>query len=171
MPREKDSFRDYVEFLRNNKWKCNFCNKEYGGSVTRIKAHLAGVGGYGIHGCNIVNSNGPYQPVTVSDEDAWRETSFAAMPNPSFDAIGTVGASSSAFIPLHETNVPSPSLPAQNLIPQRDCSFWTQLPQSQAGDSNIQLQNSSYPGGSGDLAPKALTNASPSECRTGRTQY
>ncbi|KAF8023853.1 hypothetical protein BT93_F1132 [Corymbia citriodora subsp. variegata] len=198
MPREKDSFRDYVEFLRNNKWKCNFCDKEYGGSVTRIKAHLAGVAGYGIHGCNIVNSNvrseaqkalkgkgpvepnnglegnvlgssyphfisssltqDPHQPVAVSDEDAWRETSFAAMPNPRFDAIRTVGASSSAFIPLHETNVPTPSLPAQNLTPQRDFSFWTQLPQSQAGDSNIQLQNSSYPGGSGDLAPKALTN-------------
>ncbi|XP_039157560.1 probable disease resistance protein At5g63020 [Eucalyptus grandis] len=197
MPKEKDSFREYVEFLQNNKWKCNFCNKEYGGSVTRIKAHLAGVGGYGIHGCNIVNSEvrseaqkalkgkgpvesrngpegnalgsshprfisssitqGPHQPVNVSDEDACRETSFTAMPNPSFDVISAVGIGSSASIPLHETNVPSQSLLAQNMISQRDFSSYTQHPQSQVGYS-IPPWNLSYPSSSRDLASEALIN-------------
>ncbi|KAI6687400.1 hypothetical protein NL676_024228 [Syzygium grande] len=184
MPREKDSFRDHVKFLQNNnKWKCNFCSKEYGGSVTRIKAHLAGVAGYGINDCKDVDgrvrsearnalkgkgaaepSSGaegnveedPHLPVTANNEDAWREPSFAAMPYLSSDVMSTVGASSSAFLPLPETNLPSQSPPAQSMIPLRDCSFWPQQPQSQAGDSSNQAWN--YLSSRPDFAPEALTN-------------
>ncbi|XP_056173027.1 probable disease resistance protein At4g27220 [Syzygium oleosum] len=59
MPREKDPFRRYVTFLNqnNSKWRCNFCKHESGGGATRIKAHLAGIGGFGIKGCERVDVN------------------------------------------------------------------------------------------------------------------
>ncbi|KAK3424066.1 hypothetical protein EUGRSUZ_F00840 [Eucalyptus grandis] len=108
MPRETDPFRNYVEFQRNNKWKCQFCEKEYAGSATRIKAHLAGVGGYGINDCKDVDGQvrsealkalkvktqvessnrqgnveeAPHQLVIASNEDGRRETSLAAIPKP-----------------------------------------------------------------------------------------
>ncbi|XP_039171894.1 probable disease resistance protein At4g27220 [Eucalyptus grandis] len=179
MPRETDPFRNYVEFQRNNKWKCQFCKKQYAGSATRIKAHLAGVGGYGITDCKDVDDQvrsealkalkgktvvessfrpdnvevGLHQPVIASNEDGQRETSFVVMPYMSSDAISTVGASSSNFRPLHEMDVPNQYLPTQNMTAHGDFSFWTQPPQSHAGDSNIQPRNLSYPSGGGDLAP------------------
>ncbi|XP_056172870.1 probable disease resistance protein At1g61300 isoform X4 [Syzygium oleosum] len=185
MPREKDSFRDHVKFLPNNKWKCNFCSKEYGGSVTRIKAHLAGVAGYGINDCKDVDGRvrsearnalkgkgaaepsngaegnveeGPHLPVTANNEDARREPSFAAMPDLRSDVISTVGVSSSAFLPLLETNLPSQSLPAQNMIPWGEFPFSPQQPQFHAGDSSSQPWNFSYPSSRPDLAPEPLTN-------------
>ncbi|XP_039172489.1 probable disease resistance protein At4g27220 isoform X2 [Eucalyptus grandis] len=59
MPREKDPFRRHVTFLneKNSKWRCNFCRQENGGGATRIKAHLAGIGGFGIKGCERVDVN------------------------------------------------------------------------------------------------------------------
>ncbi|XP_030469181.2 probable disease resistance protein At1g61300 isoform X5 [Syzygium oleosum] len=185
MPREKDSFRDHVKFLPNNKWKCNFCSKEYGGSVTRIKAHLAGVAGYGINDCKDVDGRvrsearnalkckgaaepssgaegnveeGPHLPVTANNEDAWREPSYAAMPYLSSDVMSTVGASSSAFLPLPETNLPSQSLPAQGMIPWGEFPLLPQQPQSHAGDSYTQPRNFSCPISRPDLAPEPLTN-------------
>ncbi|KAL3733522.1 hypothetical protein ACJRO7_022959 [Eucalyptus globulus] len=44
-----------LEVLPNKHWSCNFCGNSYAGSATRIKAHLAGVGGYGINDCKDVN--------------------------------------------------------------------------------------------------------------------
>ncbi|KAF8023855.1 hypothetical protein BT93_F1134 [Corymbia citriodora subsp. variegata] len=185
MPREKDFFRRYVAFLQNNKWKCQFCNKEYGGSVTRIKAHLAGVGGYGIDVCKDVSDQvkleakkalkakgaaessngeegtveeGQHMPVTANNEDAWRGTSFATTPYLSTDAISTGGAISSAFLSLPETNLPSQSLPVQSMIPLKDLSFWPQQAQSHAGDSYTQPRNFSCPTSHPYLAPEALTN-------------
>lgn len=55
MPRELDRFREYVEYVESNKWKCQFCGNKYGGSVTRIRAHLAGIPRYGIKGCEKVD--------------------------------------------------------------------------------------------------------------------
>ncbi|KAI6687407.1 hypothetical protein NL676_024235 [Syzygium grande] len=136
MPREKDSFRDHVKFLdNNNKWTCNFCSKEYGGSVTRIKAHLAGVGGYGINDCKAVNSQvrsearnalkgkgaaepsngaegnveeGPHLPVTANNEDARREPSFAAMPDLSQPWNFSYPSSRPDLAPEALTNMPAP---------------------------------------------------------------
>ncbi|KAL3748391.1 hypothetical protein ACJRO7_009606 [Eucalyptus globulus] len=55
MPRESDPFRKYVEDLENKKWKCKFCGTESHGSATRIRAHLAGIPGYGIKVCEKVD--------------------------------------------------------------------------------------------------------------------
>ncbi|XP_039171920.1 probable disease resistance protein At4g27220 [Eucalyptus grandis] len=55
MPRETDPFWKYVKLLPNKHWNCNFCGNSYAGSATRIKAHLAGVGGYGINDCKNVD--------------------------------------------------------------------------------------------------------------------
>ncbi|KAL3748418.1 hypothetical protein ACJRO7_009628 [Eucalyptus globulus] len=55
MPRELDRFREFVEYVENNKWKCRFCGNKYGGSATRIRAHLAGIPRYGIKGCEKVD--------------------------------------------------------------------------------------------------------------------
>ncbi|XP_056173025.1 uncharacterized protein LOC130139640 [Syzygium oleosum] len=56
MPREVDPFRRHVEVVAN-KWKCKFCGKDFGGSATRIRAHLAGVPGYGIKLCERVDDH------------------------------------------------------------------------------------------------------------------
>lgn len=156
MPREKDPFRNQVEFLQNtDRWKCSHCKKVYKGSVTRIKAHLARVPGYGINPCEDVDGRvrskalkalkgktavepssrldndeeGPHQPVTAIDDDAQREPSL-----------------------------PNPSIPAQIANPEIDLSSWPPSTQYHAGDSNIQLPNLSYPINHPALALEALTN-------------
>ncbi|KAL3748390.1 hypothetical protein ACJRO7_009605 [Eucalyptus globulus] len=55
MPKERDPFRKYVEYVEKNEWKCLFCGK-YRGSATRIRAHLAGIPGKGIKGCEKVDN-------------------------------------------------------------------------------------------------------------------
>ncbi|KAF8023758.1 hypothetical protein BT93_F1065 [Corymbia citriodora subsp. variegata] len=55
MPRGSDPFWKYVEVVENNKWRCIFCGNECAGGATRIKAHLAGVRGYGIKECERVD--------------------------------------------------------------------------------------------------------------------
>ena len=101
-------------------------------------AHFAGVGGNGIHGCKVVDARvrsealkalqgervvelsnkqgnveeGLHQPVIVSNEDASRETSIAAMPYLSY------GASSSASLPSPEMNLSNQSLPALTNMPR-----------------------------------------------------
>ncbi|KAL3733632.1 hypothetical protein ACJRO7_023060 [Eucalyptus globulus] len=170
MTRGTDPFWEYVESLPNKRWKCNFCGKPYAGSATRIKAHLAGVGGYGINDCKHVidqvrleartqfkegrgvaeSSNrskrnvekGPHLPVTANNEHAWKETSFAAMPDLSSDIMSTLGAGS-AFFPLLETNLPNQSLPDQIVIP--DFSSCPPSRQFNAGDSSTQPPNFNYP--------------------------
>ncbi|KAK3440146.1 hypothetical protein EUGRSUZ_B00447 [Eucalyptus grandis] len=54
MPKERDQFRKYVDDLKNRKWKCKFCGAEFAGSTPRIRAHLAGIPGYGIKPCEKV---------------------------------------------------------------------------------------------------------------------
>ncbi|KAL3745753.1 hypothetical protein ACJRO7_014812 [Eucalyptus globulus] len=129
MSREEDSFRKHVHILPNNKWVCNFCGYEYSGDTRRIRAHLAGVAGYGIQGCENVDSQvrskaltawkgkrpakssnrqrylegGPHLRATPNDEDDCIVTSFAALPDLTSDVISTVAPSSSAFLPLPET--------------------------------------------------------------------
>ncbi|KAL3733543.1 hypothetical protein ACJRO7_022980 [Eucalyptus globulus] len=56
MPREVDPFWRHVEVVAK-KWKCKFCGKDSGGSATRIRAHLAGVPGYGIKPCERVDDH------------------------------------------------------------------------------------------------------------------
>ncbi|KAI6683021.1 hypothetical protein NL676_028934 [Syzygium grande] len=55
MPRELDPFRQYVEAVENNKWRCGFCGNKYSGGATRIRAHLAGKPGHGIKDCEKVD--------------------------------------------------------------------------------------------------------------------
>ncbi|KAF8037313.1 hypothetical protein BT93_B0274 [Corymbia citriodora subsp. variegata] len=55
MPRERDRFREYVEYVEKNKWKCLFCDDEYSGSAPRIRAHLAGLPDKGIKVCKKVD--------------------------------------------------------------------------------------------------------------------
>ncbi|XP_039170269.1 uncharacterized protein LOC120294311 [Eucalyptus grandis] len=112
-PERRTLFWKYVKLLPNKHWNCSFCGKPYAGSATRIKAHLAGVGGYGINDCRNVDGRvrsearkamkaktvvesssrpdndevGLHQPVIASNEDGWRETSFVAMPYLSSNAI------------------------------------------------------------------------------------
>ena len=47
MVRKKDRFWEYVEEL-NGRFKCKFCECNFAGGATRIKAHLAGVKGHNI---------------------------------------------------------------------------------------------------------------------------
>ncbi|XP_039171177.1 disease resistance protein RPS2 [Eucalyptus grandis] len=54
MPRVRDPVWRYATILTENKWKCNFCGQQQRG-VTRLKAHIAGVSGYGIKVCERVD--------------------------------------------------------------------------------------------------------------------
>ncbi|XP_030937839.1 putative disease resistance protein RGA3 [Quercus lobata] len=53
MVRKKDRFWEYVEEL-NGRFKCKFCECNFAGGATRIKAHLAGVKGHDIDICKKV---------------------------------------------------------------------------------------------------------------------
>ena len=53
MGRQRDQFWDYAEKL-NDRFKCNYCEQNFSGGASRIKAHLAGVQGHDIVACNAV---------------------------------------------------------------------------------------------------------------------
>ena len=53
MGRQRDQFWDYAEKL-NGRFKCNYCEQDFSGGASRIKAHLAGVPGHDIKACNAV---------------------------------------------------------------------------------------------------------------------
>ncbi|KAF3970506.1 hypothetical protein CMV_005809 [Castanea mollissima] len=53
MGRQRDQFWDHAEKL-NDGFICNYCEKEFTGGATRIKAHLAGIPGHDIQACNAV---------------------------------------------------------------------------------------------------------------------
>ena len=52
MDRERDQFWAYAVNL-NGRFKCNFCEQDFPGGASTIKAHLAGVPGH-IKVCNAV---------------------------------------------------------------------------------------------------------------------
>ena len=53
MGRQRDQFWDYAEKL-NDRFKCNYCQQDFPGGASRIKAHLAGIPGHDIKACNAV---------------------------------------------------------------------------------------------------------------------
>ena len=53
MGRERDQFWAYAVKV-NGRFKCNFCEQDFPGGASRIKAHLAGVPGHDIVACNAV---------------------------------------------------------------------------------------------------------------------
>ena len=53
MGRERDQFWAYAVKV-NGRFKCNFCEQDFPGGASRIKAHLAGVPGNDIKACNAV---------------------------------------------------------------------------------------------------------------------
>ena len=53
MGRQRDQFWDYAEKLYD-RFKCNYCEQDFSGGASRIKAHLAGVPGHDIVACNAV---------------------------------------------------------------------------------------------------------------------
>ena len=53
MVRKKDRFWEYVEELSGH-FKCKFCECNFAGGATKIKAHLAGVKGHDIDICKKV---------------------------------------------------------------------------------------------------------------------
>ncbi|KAI6687464.1 hypothetical protein NL676_024292 [Syzygium grande] len=62
---------ELVEVLPNKKWECKFCGCEYDGGGTRIMAHFAGVGGYGIHGCKVVDDRVRSVALNALREKEW----------------------------------------------------------------------------------------------------
>uniref|UniRef100_A0A7N2MUI2 BED-type domain-containing protein n=1 Tax=Quercus lobata TaxID=97700 RepID=A0A7N2MUI2_QUELO len=57
MGRKTDQFWGYVEKLPNCRFKCTFCDSEFCGGASRIKAHLAGLQGHGIAVCKRVSQD------------------------------------------------------------------------------------------------------------------
>ena len=56
MGRQRDQFWDYAEKL-NGRFKCNYCEQDFPGGASRIKAHLAGVPGHDIKACDAVTQD------------------------------------------------------------------------------------------------------------------
>ena len=53
MGRQRDQFWDHAK-NENGRFKCNYCQQDFPGGASRIKAHLAGVPGHDIAVCNAV---------------------------------------------------------------------------------------------------------------------
>ena len=53
MVRKKDPFWDYA-VQQGSSFKCSFCEHDFRGGATRLKAHLAGVVGHDIVACKAV---------------------------------------------------------------------------------------------------------------------
>lgn len=54
MGRKRDRFWDFAEDLNNGRFKCVYCKREFPGTASRIKFHLAGVKGHNIVICDAV---------------------------------------------------------------------------------------------------------------------
>ncbi|XP_042495062.1 uncharacterized protein LOC122074294 [Macadamia integrifolia] len=54
MVRKKDKFWEHVQQLGPSHFKCNYCELDYSGSVTRVKAHLACLTGHDVQICTKV---------------------------------------------------------------------------------------------------------------------
>ncbi|KAK4551754.1 hypothetical protein RGQ29_032275 [Quercus rubra] len=53
MGRQRDQFWDHAK-NENGRFKCNYCQQDFPGGASRIKAHLAGIPGHDIKACNAV---------------------------------------------------------------------------------------------------------------------
>ena len=51
MVRERDSFWEYAEDLKNDRFLCKFCQKDFAGGISRIKSHLSGIRGHDVEIC------------------------------------------------------------------------------------------------------------------------
>ncbi|XP_042502072.1 uncharacterized protein LOC122079561 [Macadamia integrifolia] len=54
MVRKKDKFWEHVQQLGPSRFKCNYCELDYSGRVTRVKAHLACLTGHDVQICTKV---------------------------------------------------------------------------------------------------------------------
>jgi hypothetical protein len=55
MVRRKDPFWMHAKDLKNGRFSCNFCNRDFAGGISRIKAHLSGVKGRNIQICENIS--------------------------------------------------------------------------------------------------------------------
>ena len=71
MGRERDQFWAFAVKV-NGRFKCNFCEQDFPGGASRIKAHLAGVPGHDIKACNAVPQEVQVkaQPITQKKREA-----------------------------------------------------------------------------------------------------
>jgi hypothetical protein len=46
---------EYAKNLKNGRFSCNFCNRDFAGGISRIKAHLSGVRGRNIQICENIS--------------------------------------------------------------------------------------------------------------------
>ena len=51
MVRKRDPLLEYAEDLKNGRFLCKFCQKEFSGGISRIKSHLSGIRGRDIEIC------------------------------------------------------------------------------------------------------------------------
>ena len=51
MVRKRDSFWENAEDLKNGRFLCKFCQKDFAGGISRIKSHLSGIKGRDVEIC------------------------------------------------------------------------------------------------------------------------
>ncbi|XP_030542964.1 putative disease resistance protein At4g10780 isoform X2 [Rhodamnia argentea] len=114
MPRELDPFRRHVEVV-GNKWKCRFCGKDFGGSATRIRAHLAGFPGYGIQPCERVDDHVRSQASKAMKGKSVADATNRGGPSIELMGQGSVGTGLIAVLGNSNHNLPQqPSCHWQN---------------------------------------------------------
>ncbi|KAI6683018.1 hypothetical protein NL676_028931 [Syzygium grande] len=117
MPKKLDPFRQYVETVEGHRWQCQFCSKIYSGGATRIRAHLAGMPGYGIKDCEKVDDrvkeearqtfNGKGSMLANSNQPG------CVPQQPSF--YWPTGTGTASACPQYQVSLPPGDMPLDNL--------------------------------------------------------
>ncbi|KAI3441638.1 AAA domain-containing protein [Psidium guajava] len=105
MPREIDPIWRRVKLVEGtNKWKCRYCDKDFFGSATRVKAHLAGVSSLGIRRCDKANENVRAEASTAIKAKSAPNPSHAG--GTSGEGTGRTGSDAAATHPLQNLILP-----------------------------------------------------------------
>ncbi|KAK7855131.1 hypothetical protein CFP56_029370 [Quercus suber] len=97
MVRKRDSFWEYAEDLKNGRFLCNFCQKDFAGGISRIKSHLSGIRGRDVEICLQVPVDVQLAVVQAIDTPSKKAKSVAASNN-TLEG-GGISTSSSAQMP------------------------------------------------------------------------
>jgi hypothetical protein len=99
MVRKRDSFWEHANDLKNGRFSCNFCKKEFPGGITRFKSHLSGVSGHDIQICQQVPPDIQFKAREAIGTPTKRAKCMAASSNVQ-DVESVLGSSSSHMLNL-----------------------------------------------------------------------
>ena len=81
MVRKRDSFWENAEDLKNGRFLCKFCQKDFAGGISRIKSHLSGIKGRDVEICLQVPADVQLAVVQAIDPHSKKAKSVAESNN------------------------------------------------------------------------------------------